>query len=318
MQYHEIIGYKKNCLVRAALESIVYYPFHLHKDDFEIICILNGQVTISDSALTHALSYGDVYIFNPNDPHKIVSEDKSNLILTIQFSRDYWSEQLPQLKDAYFICDTFSEEGTYPTQIKYLRFLLARLYTLYFEKSGSDLALEEVAVDLLQLLLQDFLNYTYERDASGRVNIVRLQNTMHTYKNYDRMYRIVDYVSDHFREKLTLEQIAKMEYLSLSYVSKYIKETLGLTFSELLSLTRCEEAERLLASSKKTIDQIASEVGFANRKHLATQFKRWFSKTPTQYRKGLLEDLQGNASISLQPYDYDFARSLLEMYLDQY
>ena len=105
MQYHEIIGYKKNCLVRAALESIAYYPFHLHKDDFEIICVLNGQITISDSALTHSLSYGDVYIFNPNDPHKIVSEDKSNLILTIQFNRDYWSRNFSQLTDAYFICE---------------------------------------------------------------------------------------------------------------------------------------------------------------------------------------------------------------------
>ena len=188
----------------------------------------------------------------------------------------------------------------------------------YYDDSSSDHALEMSAKDLLQLLLQDFLNYTYERDSDGHINIVRLQNAMHTYKNYDRMYRIVNYVSDHFREKLTLAQIANMEYLSPSYISKYIRETLGLTFSELVSLTRCEEAERLLASTNKTIDQIASDVGFANRKHLASQFKRWFSKTPTQYRRGILEDLQGNTAISLQPFDYQFARSLLEMYLDQY
>lgn len=71
MLYEEPIGYKSNARVRASMNTIMYYPFHLHPEDIELICVMNGTVTIFDSAVSHKLSYGDVYVFNPNDPHKI-------------------------------------------------------------------------------------------------------------------------------------------------------------------------------------------------------------------------------------------------------
>ena len=128
MQYIEKIGYKSSAMVRAKVESMEYYPFHLHDDAIEIICVLNGTVRISDSAASYTLSYGDVHIFNKNDPHKIESDDPENILLTIQLNFDHYSRYFDALDNAYFICDTYADRDLYAVDIKHLRFQLAKIF----------------------------------------------------------------------------------------------------------------------------------------------------------------------------------------------
>ena len=316
MQYIEKIGYKTSAGIKAKVESMEYYPFHLHDDAIEIICVLNGTVNISDSAASYTLKYGDVHIFNKNDPHKIESDDPDNILLTIQIDCPHYMRHFDELDDAYFICDTYAERDLYAVDIKHLRFQLARIHREY---SGhySDILLEDMAKELLRLLLSQFRQYVYKSDKNRAANIVRLQNIDHIYKNYDRMYRIVDFVYTNFRKKLYLKDIAEREFLSEEHISRDLKETLGLSFTQLISLTRCEEAARQLSSTKRTVDQIAQDVGFANRKHLATQFKRWYQQTPSEYRTSILKDLSSDSKVRLRPFDYDYANVLLDMYLDE-
>lgn len=314
MQYIEHIGYISPSGVKTKIESISYYPFHIHDNDIEIICVLNGRVHIWDSAASYDLSHGDVHIFNKENPHKILSDDPDNIVLTVQIDCSHYAQYFSDIHDAYFICDTYRERDLYATDIKYLRFHLARLYYAYIARS-SDLRLETFTQELLGLLVSQFQQYVYKTDEGNKAHIVRLQNYDKIYKNFERMYRIVDYVSDHYNEKLSLQRIADMEYLSVSYLSKYIKETLGLTFSQLVSLTRCEQASNLLASTNHSVNQIAETVGFSNRQHLAAQFKRWYGKTPTEYRNAILEDLSSNAKIQLNTFDYEFAKIILNVYL---
>ncbi len=316
MQYIEKIGYKTTAGVKAKVESMEYYPFHLHDDAIEIICVLNGKVKISDSAASYTLTYGDVHIFNKNDPHKIESDDPENILLTIQIDCPHYMRHFDQLNDAYFICDTYADRDLYAVDIKHLRFQLARICREY-SGNYSDIRLEKYTKELLSLLLSQFRQYVYKEDADRPANIVRLQNVDQIYKNYERMYRIVDYVYANFRKKLYLKDIADREFLSEEHISRNLKETLGLSFTQLISLTRCEEAARQLSSTGRTVDQIAESVGFANRKHLATQFKRWYQQTPSQYRSQILKDLSAGSKVRLRPFDYDYANVLLDMYLDE-
>lgn len=317
MQYIQKIGYKTQSMVQVKIESIEYYPFHLHDDSLEIICVLNGRIKISDSAASYYLSYGDIHIFNKNDPHKIESSDFDNIVLTVHINTNHYQKSIKELKDTYFISDTNTDDDLYSVDNTYFRFMLARLYRAY-QDNKPYLVLEEYVSDILYLLINQYRNYIYRSTENKKANIVRLQNMDYIYKNYERMYRIVDYVCDHFMEKITLEMIAEQEFLTTAYLSRYIKDTLGLTFTQLLSLTRCEEAAKLLSSTRKTVDQIAIEVGFANRKHLAVQFKRWYDRTPSEYRTEILNDLNADAMVKLRPFDYDFSQTIINMYLDEY
>jgi AraC-like DNA-binding protein len=299
------------------VESLSYYPFHIHENDVELTFVLKGELKIHDSALHHILTAGDIYVFNANDPHKLVGIGTENIILRLQFHKPSYQCFFPNLENAYFVCDSFSIPEPFPNEIYQLQNCLARIYLLYQEEPLKNLQLEASMKELLALLLGEFQYYTYKKKGGGISGIVRRANQHHDHQYFQRIYRIIDTICLRYREKLTLEKMAKEEFLSVSYLSRYIKEASGLTFSELLSLTRCEEAERQLAISNRSVDQIASDVGFANRKHLAVQFRRWFNQTPTEYRRSIAQDLYGPPNTKRQPVDYRQIRPLIYAYLDQ-
>jgi len=318
MQFIETALYKLQCKVRCIIESIDYYPYHLHENDIEILCVLDGEVTVYDSALHQTLSYGDCYVFNANDPHKIEATRGNNIILRVQLDRNYYKQFFPTLPNSYFVCDSFTDHAYDPPELKQLRFLLAKLYSEYTKSLHPDFDCERTTCEVIGLLLSDFQYYTYQKKAGTIYGILRRPTMHHDLQYFQRIYRIIDYICLHYGDSLTLTGMAEKEFLSTAYLSRYIKEASGLNFSELVSLTRCEEAERLLAASSKNVDQIAMEVGFCNRKHLATQFKKWFGKTPTIYRNSITEDLSQKAKIKLESFDYNFALNIMNMYLDGY
>jgi xylan 1,4-beta-xylosidase len=315
--FKENIGFKLNSRVRAALENIGYYPAHMHTGSIEIICVLDGVVSISDSALNHKLSAGDVYIFNAKDPHKIVTVSEKNIILTVQIDIDYYKRYQKRLDLMYFICDSFINKEQLTAELRYLRFLLARIYTEYRSMEASDSRLESLVRELLSFLMEQFQYYTYSKSQENSYDIVRRQEIKAEDPYYNRIYDIIDYIYANFRSKIRLEDIANLQYLSVCYLSRYIKKACGLSFSELVNIARCEEGERLLGSTNRTVDEIALDIGFSNRKHFATYFKNWFRMTPTEYRRSLSRRTGRYVNPQCTELDESLAAELVESFLNE-
>lgn len=51
--------------------------------------------------------------------------------------------------------------------------------------------------------------------------------------------------------------------------------------------------------------------------YLTNQFKKWFGKTPSQYRKELEDDLASD-STKFESFDYEYAVKIINSYLDGY
>lgn len=316
--FQENIGFKLNSGVRASLENIMYYPFHMHTRAIEIICVLDGVISISDSALSHKLSAGDVYIFNVRDPHKIITVSEKNIILTVQIDIGYYKRYYKRLDLTYFICDSFINKEQLTGEFRYLRFLLAEICMEYRSKEVSEFRLESLTCELLTFLTKQFQYYTYSKSQENSYDIVRRQEIKADDPYYNRIYDIIDYIYENFRRKIRLEDIAKRKFLTIYYLSRYIKKACGLSFSELVTIARCEEAERLLGSTNKTVDEIALEVGFANRKHLSVYFKKWFHLTPSEYRRTWFRQFDGRRpGPQYAGFDYQRADSVLEAYLNE-
>ena len=315
--FRENIGYKFNSRVKASLGSILHYPVHMHTNTIEIICVLDGIVSISDSALNHKLSAGDVYIFNAKDPHKIVTVSENNIILTVHIDIEYYKRYIKRLGMTYFICDSFINKEQILGELCYLRFLLAQIHSEYCSKEGNEPRLESLTRELLAFLTEQFQYYTYSKSQENSYDIVRRQEMKAEDPYYNRIYDIIDYIYENFKNKIRLEDIAKREFLSIFYLSRYIKKACGLSFSELVTIARCEEAERLLGSTDKTIDEIALDVGFSNRKHLATCFKDWFHLTPSEYRRSLSFQFGGRLNPQYGDFDEEYAAVLMESFLNE-
>ncbi|MCE7041689.1 AraC family transcriptional regulator, partial [Dyadobacter sp. CY312] len=59
-----------------------------------------------------------------------------------------------------------------------------------------------------------------------------------------------------------------------------------LTINDFVKLIRFKLAARLLKNDSLSVRQVASMVGYDDRKHFSREFKKQFGKTPSEYASG--------------------------------
>ena len=93
------------------------------------------------------------------------------------------------------------------------------------------------------------------------------------------------FMQDHLRDQIRLEDIAASAALSSAYFSSLFKKNTGINVSEYLLDMRIAEAKRLLKSSTLNISEIADRVGYSDPKHFSKVFAKVTLVKPNQYRK---------------------------------
>lgn len=96
----------------------------------------------------------------------------------------------------------------------------------------------------------------------------------------------VEYVRKHYKESISLEQIAQEVHLNSEYLSRIFKEEVGCTYSSFLSETRLKKAAYLLSHTSERIQAIAEQVGYPNVSYFSTTFKKRYGINPYEYRRG--------------------------------
>lgn len=84
---------------------------------------------------------------------------------------------------------------------------------------------------------------------------------------------------------ITLSEAAQAARLSPSYLSRLFTAEVGVTFSEFVTATRIEEAQRLLRSGSLSLSQVAAQVGFSSQSYFTRVFKAAVGVTPGDYRR---------------------------------
>jgi len=107
-------------------------------------------------------------------------------------------------------------------------------------------------------------------------------------KNYQRLKRAMDFIETHYREPLTVEQIAENIYLSPSRLSHIIKNELDITLVDYILKIRIDKAKGLLRERELPISQIALEVGFPDQSYFTKVFKKIEKCTPKIFRQNEL------------------------------
>lgn len=98
------------------------------------------------------------------------------------------------------------------------------------------------------------------------------------------IHRIDAYIVSKKRD-VTLEELARVLYLSPKQVSRIIRKEYGCSFPALLNQRKLTTACMLLKYTDLPITQIATEVGYAYENYFFSQFKGAYGVTPLQYRR---------------------------------
>ena len=99
------------------------------------------------------------------------------------------------------------------------------------------------------------------------------------------MYKIKQYIDEHYMENLKLEDLASVFYLSSNYFGTLFKKLFGESFSTYLINVRLEKSKILLQDPQYSITQIAYAVGYHDKRYFTGLFKSTIGITPKEYRK---------------------------------
>ncbi|MCE5341249.1 MAG: PocR ligand-binding domain-containing protein [Planctomycetaceae bacterium] len=94
-----------------------------------------------------------------------------------------------------------------------------------------------------------------------------------------------DFISQHFNEQITLEDVAHSAHLSVSRLSHIFKEQTGLTIVDYITKSRIEYAKELLISTNKNCTEICFDTGYNNQSYFTRTFKEVTGMTPRQFRE---------------------------------
>ena len=105
-----------------------------------------------------------------------------------------------------------------------------------------------------------------------------------TIKN-DLISSALSSINENFLSHMSLEEVAEQIGCHPVTLSKTFYATIGIHFSQYISLRRCYYAKALLDNTKNSITDIALEAGFGSLRDFNRCFKKIFSLSPSQYRK---------------------------------
>ncbi len=133
--------------------------------------------------------------------------------------------------------------------------------------------------EILLLFMKQFL-----------IDLVRRGTIMNDYvRSNDSFGRDIEtvtrYISEHYSEALTLEEMAASINLAPTYFSRKFKSVTGSTFREYIIYIRIRQATQMLLTTDDSVTQIAEKCGFNSGNYFKDCFRRTMGQSPTQFRK---------------------------------
>ncbi|MEG2096682.1 MAG: response regulator [Pseudoflavonifractor sp.] len=96
-------------------------------------------------------------------------------------------------------------------------------------------------------------------------------------------YTIRDYLQQHYREKLSLQDLADRLYLNKGYVSKLFKQEFSIGVFDYVDFLRIEEAKELFRAGH-TVREVTELVGYYDESHLNRKFKKRVGIVPKDFK----------------------------------
>lgn len=301
----EHIVYNSNIPVKITYASVREYPLHWH-NSVEIIYVLRGMVNISIDTDNYSIFENEIEIINVNESHRIYSSE-DNFVLIFHIDSSFLEKYYKDIDNIFFYTNTSKEGSQESEEYLVLKTLLAEILCEMVQKQEDyD---EEIESILIKLLFHIINNFHY---------LISGENDL-SEEQFDRYHRISKYIFNNYNNNITLQDIAKKEFLSPDYLSHDFKNATGYSFTDLLNLTRVEEAMKLLLDSNMSLTEISEEVGFSHTRYLNKHFKNYYHLTPLQFRrKNKIDDKILNKLKSITEYPLKDSIPLLSSYLENY
>lgn len=259
-----------------------YSPALFHKHTFfELLYVYDGKCKQKLHHTEFELRTGDICIIPPEIEHAIFVNDES-IVLNVLIRKDTLHNIFFNFLNTQNILSSFFLNNIYAQK--------ANDYIIFH--TGNDFELRRAFLYMLWETVNKQL-YCYQLIGNTLMQVFALlirnyestvEMPVFTHKSDVQRYAIIQYIQEHY-SNVKLEDIADRFHYTCEYTSKLIKETTGMTFTEITQRVRLEKAQDLLANTNMSVAAISEEIGYDAPEYFIRLFKKHTKMTPSSYRK---------------------------------
>ena len=241
-------------------------PMHYHKNCFEFTYLVQGNIQFHSGGQDFPLSGGDLFLTLPNEVHgtgnapmslhqmywfQLEADHPETLLYTSPAVGRWMVEQLNRLT-----VHVIKMSGN-----------TAEVFREIFDNinSGTEIGRIQAGHMLASLLCQIL------KDSQ----LPKIQVT-------PDIGRAADYIQEHIREKLPLEELAAVSLLSPSRFKQKFKDQIGISPRNYVNFHKIEEAKKMLLSGASATE-VAMDLSFSGSDYFSVVFRRYTSFSPTEY-----------------------------------
>ncbi|WP_202190648.1 helix-turn-helix domain-containing protein [Bacillus sp. BA3] len=255
---------------QISLQNIRHHSQHIHLG-IEILFVIRGEVEVIVNQDSWHLAENDLLLINANDVHTVKGHE-DNVVLLLQIPLNSIEQLYQDIHVCYFDCHSSKEDNGLYLLFDQIRQLLAEILIAYYqEQDGSELEINSLIYKLVTLLIRNF-----KTTHLGQNRFFEMKD--------ERIREILTFIEKNYRKQVSLEEIAKRQYLSLYYLSRYFKQAVGVSFSQYIKQIRLKSAVHELLYTDHTIMKVSLNNGFPNVKAFNKAFKEMYNQTPAEYR----------------------------------
>lgn len=150
-------------------------------------------------------------------------------------------------------------------------------------------------IGICEELLREYdkLDFGNEEAISGLLSYLMVKilcsskktnNELKSFEDKTGILSVITYIRHHFREKLTLAELANVVNLNSDYLCRNFHKYVGMSFRYYLQSVRLNFAMSLVRMTDLSVAEICHECGFESVPHFSTAFKKMFGHSPSHFR----------------------------------
>lgn len=256
-------------------ENIKSHVWHYHPE-VELIFVCKGSGKRQIGSNISYFSDGDLVLIGSNLPHCGLTNENTNndYEMVIQFKPDFLGENIWETPEMQRISALLEKSKA----------------GIVFEENIKKTVGKKIAEMHEMSSLNKLLTFLEILDELATTQDYRILNAGKYYlqtqvEDNERINHIFNYVKDHFKEQITLEEIADLANMKVPSFCRYFKKITNKTFTQFVNEYRITHSLKLLAEQPLSITEVCFESGFNNFSYFNKTFKEYIKKSPSQYRK---------------------------------
>lgn len=246
---------------------------HFH-EDIEIMTIKEGQVAYFVNGKELLLRAGDTIVVNSNQIHynMTVNGEVAKYVICILHPSILINSITVEMQAVRPIIDN--------PDLPYLRFRYINEHTESIR--SLILGMPDIRHDPFAITKQFYQIWDIIRkhaETLGATEDVVSDPRIQSFKS------MMHFISNNYREQITLAEIAAAGSVSKSLCNTLFHQYVGESPINYLMHLRCRKVAELLRSGKIPMTEIASRTGFGGVSYMSETFRKFFEKSPREYRK---------------------------------